>query len=106
MEEEYHKIYNKTTTIRQTRYLIKNIDWNTKKLHLKDTKKDRFIKYWSRLDMQFKHDTAQFYYKVNSLLKYKLRRKIVKGIRHEEEIIMGIQKDKIVLKNSSKNYTI
>ena len=62
----------------------KNIDWNTKKLYLKDTMKESFIKYWSRLDMQSKLDTAQFYKIVNSLLRYKSRGKIVKGIRHEE----------------------
>ena len=82
----------------------KNIDWNTKKLHLKDTMEESFIKYWSKLDMQSKQDTAQFYKIVNSLLRYKSRGKIVKGIRHEEEIIMGIQRDKIVKQFFEKLY--
>ena len=66
--------------------------------------KESFIKYWSKLDMQSKQDTAQFYKIVNSLLRYKSRGKIVKGIRHEEEIIMGIQKDKIVKQFFEKLY--
>ena len=82
----------------------KNIDWNTKKLHLKDTMKESLIKYWSKLDMQSKQDTAQFYKIVNSQLRYKSRGKIVKEIRHEEEIIMGIQKDKIVKQFFEKLY--
>ena len=54
--------------------------------------------------MQSKQDTAQFYKIVNSLLRYKSRGKIVKGIRHKEEIIMGIQKDKIVKQFFKKLY--
>ena len=54
--------------------------------------------------MQSKQDTAQFYKIVNSLLRYKSRGKIVKGIRNEEEIIMGILKDKIVKQFFEKLY--
>ena len=54
--------------------------------------------------MQSKQDTAQFYKKVNSLLRYKSRGKIVKEIRHEEEIIMGILNDKIVKQFFEKLY--
>ena len=65
---------------------------------------ERKLKYWSKLDMQSKRDTAQFYEIVNSLLRYKSIEKIVKGIRHKEEIIMGIQKDKIVQQFFEKLY--
>ena len=54
--------------------------------------------------MQSKQDTAQFYKIVNSLLRYKSKGKIVKGIRHEEEIIIGILKDKIIKQFFKKLY--
>ena len=74
MGEEYHKTYNKLLQ-EANKIFDKNIDWNAKKLHLKDTMKESFIKYWSTLDMQSKQDTVQFYKIVNSLLRYKSRRK-------------------------------
>ena len=92
LQQEANKIFDK------------NIDWNTKKLHLNDTMKESFIKYLSKLNMKSKQDTAQFYKIVNSLLRYKSKGKIVKGIRHEEEIIMAIQKNKIVKQFFEKLY--
>ena len=46
LQQEANKIFDK------------NIYWNTMKLHLKDTINESFIKYWSKLDMQSKQDTA------------------------------------------------
>ena len=58
----------------------------------------------TRYAIQTRYSTILFFLKVNSLLRYKSRGKIVKGIRHEEEIIMGILKDKIVKQFFEKLY--
>ena len=51
------------------------------------------------LDLQRTSDASKFYQIINSLLKYKVRGKIVKGIKEGEEILL--RRDK---RNKRKQY--
>ena len=62
-----------------------NIDWSSKQIQIKEALSESFKRYVSGLDLKRRQDTSQFYKIINSLLKYKVRGKIVKGIKCNEE---------------------
>ena len=80
----------------------KNINWSLKQIQIKDTFSESFKKYIPCLDLKRKSDITQFYKIINSLLKYKSRGKIIKGIKCNEEIIIENKKNylKISLNDS------
>ena len=74
-----------------------NIDWSSKQIQIKEALSESFKRYVSGLDLKRRQDTSQFYKIINSLLKYKVRGKIVKGIKCNEEIV--IESKKRLVKN-------
>ena len=82
----------------------KNINWSSKQIQIKDTLSESFKKYVSCLDLKRKSDITQFYKIINSLLKYKSRGKIIKGIKWNEEIVIE-NKKKLVEKLFKQLYS-
>ena len=72
------------------------IDWESKKIHIKDALQSSFKEYVANLDLKSKHDATSFYKIINSLIRYKARGKIAKGIRQDDSIILEEQKRIIV----------
>ena len=65
-----------------------NIQWETKQIQLKDAWKESFKEYVANLDLKYKLDSSKFYKIINSLLRYKMRGTIVKGIEKEGKIMI------------------
>ena len=90
-----------------------NIEWETKQIQIKDAWRDSFKNYVLNLDLQRTQDTSKFYNIINSLIKYKRKGKIVKGIKQNQEIIIGNEKKEKIInyfkqlyKGPINNFTI
>ena len=55
--------------------------WETKQIKLRDTMKESFREYILNLNLQRKNEIMKFYKIINSIIKYKTKGKIVKGIK-------------------------
>ena len=75
----------------------KGIKWEMKQIHLGDACKENFKNYTKNLNLQCTKDSAKFYKIINSLIKYKIRGKITKGITQGNEIMVGKEKNEIII---------
>ena len=74
------------------------MDWNQKDIILNDLRKTEFINYAKTLDINIHADKERFYRILNSIVKYKSKGKIVKGIKIEDTIIYGRERDMYIKK--------
>ena len=102
---------NKTRTIFQNRIKIRpvisiqskanqifreNIDWMEKELKLSDLRREDFKQFMVNLNENNNRDVKKFYQQLNAVVKYRTKGKIVKGIKIEDTIIYGKEKDRII----------
>ena len=71
-------------------------DWNLKEMNLKTLWNESFREYVRNLDLWRTKDSAKFYKIIQSIIKYKGRGKLVKGINKDGIIIYGKFRDKYV----------
>ena len=98
------KIWQKKLTIRPTikiqecaNQILKVNSWENAIIDLKAALSLNFQDYVKDLDLWRTKDSARFYRIVNSLLKYKIKGKIVKGIQEGDVVLLGKEKrDRIV----------
>ena len=74
-----------------------DIKWKKKQINLRDACKESFKKYTQNLDLQCTQDTSKFYKIINSLIRYKTRGKIAKGITQGDEIRLGEEKNEVII---------
>ena len=72
--------------------ILKLKSWEDARIDIKADLSKSFQEYVKDLDLWWIKDSAKFYKIINSLLKYKVRGKIVKGIWDGDEILFGKQK--------------
>ena len=72
--------------------LKENMNWDQKDIILNDLRKTEFINYAKNLDINAKADKENFYKILNSIIKYKTKGKIVKGIKINDTYIYGKEK--------------
>ena len=75
-----------------------DMDWSQKDIILNDLRKTEFINYAKTLDINIHADKERFYRILNSIVKYKSKGKIVKGIKIEDTIIYGRERDMYIKK--------
>ena len=105
------KLYSKTT-IRPTvkiqqrinNILEAKIPFENKQINIRTAWSDGFKSFVKGLDMSRKQDISKFYKIVNSLIKYKEKGKIVKGIREDNKIIYQGEMTKIIVNYFSNLY--
>ena len=91
MQDEANKIFNK------------NWEWESKNIWLKTLANEYFKEYVRNLDLWRNQDISKFYKILNSLLKYKHKGKLVKGIKQEDgSVVYGSLKNQIVKEYFSK----
>ena len=93
LQQEANKIFREETK------------WETKQIKLRDTMKKSFGEYVLNLDLQRKNEITKFYKIINSIIKYKTKGKIVKGIKWDEEIILDKKKKQIIIKYYEQIYS-
>ena len=76
-----------------------NNNWNERNIKLNDIRKNGFINYMKNLNIYWRQDKRSFYNILNSVIKYIMRGKIIKGIKADDTILYGKEKDKFI-----KNY--
>ena len=76
--------------------LKENMNWDQKDIILNDLRKTEFINYVKNLDINAKADKENFYKILNSIIKYKTKGKIVKGIKINDTYIYGKEKDQYI----------
>ena len=81
--------------------IAENWNWSEKLLKIRDLTKADFKEYMKKLDLSLYEDSQSFYKILNSIVRYRNKGKIVRGIRLGEEIIFGQQKDKIIINQCS-----
>ena len=87
------KIQNKANAIFKNK-----TNWEDKELKLKDLRSTEFKEFIKSIDMNNLIDKRTFYKMMNSLLKYKIKGKIIKGIMIKDTIVYGTDK-KTIIKN-------
>ena len=90
------KIQNKANAIFKNK-----TNWEDKELKLKDLRSTEFKEFIKSIDMNNRIDKRTFYKMMNSLLKYKIKGKIIKGIMIKDTIVYGTDK-KTIIKNYFK----
>ena len=96
----------KTTFYRPTVKLQANInkiyeasnDWDQKLISIKDACSESFRQYVKKLDIFRTIEATKFYRIVNSLIKYKPKVKLVKGIDKDNQIVFGEERNRIIKK--------
>ena len=81
---------------RSTTMLKENTKWELQVTKLIDLRKEDFINTMKTLNMNSKVDRSRFHNTLNWIFKFKVKGKIVKGIKTEEGIIHGREKDKLI----------
>ena len=81
---------------RSTKILKENTKWELKVTKLNDLRKEDFINTIKTLNMNSKVDRSRFHNTLNWIFKFKVKGKIAKGIKTEEGIIHGREKDKLI----------
>ena len=81
---------------RSTKILKENTKWELKVTKLNDLRKEDFINTIKTLNMNSKVDRSRFHNTLNWIFKFKVKEKISKGIKTEEGIIHGKEKDKLI----------
>ena len=75
-----------------------NIDWWEKDIKLKDLRNSEFIKFMKGLNLNCKAIKRLFFSMMNSILKYKIKGKIVKCIKVDNTIKYG-EANVLIIKN-------
>ena len=78
--------------------------WNDKTIKLNDLRRSGFIEYMKNLDISLKTDKKIFYNILNSVIKYKAKGKLVRGIKWGDTILYGREKDTFVKNHYEKLY--
>ena len=71
-------------------------DWEKKKIDIKTACTESFRVFVKNLDVYRRTDSSKFYKVVNALIKYKPRSKLIKGIRTDNCIEVGVEKNYII----------
>ena len=87
------KMQSKANTI-----FREKIRWKDKAVKLNDLRKTEFKEFMKTLDLSCKEDKKWFYLMMNSIVRYKTKGKITKGIKQGDIITYGEQRD-ILIKN-------
>ena len=82
------KLQNKANDI-----INENTNWIYKNIKLSDLGRNDFIEYVSYLNMNNKEDKKRFYKRLNSIIKYKVKGRLVRGITSEDKILYGKWRD-------------
>jgi hypothetical protein len=85
-----------TIKIQEKTSIIFKVNWDNAEIKLKEARRDDFQDYIRNLDLYRTQDSRKFNRIMNSLLKYKSRQKIVRGIATDDEILYCQQKRKKV----------
>ena len=81
-----------------------NIKWETKQIQLKDAWKESFKENVANLYLKYKLDSSKFNKIINSLLRYKTRGTIIKGIEKEGKIMIGNTMTQIIKEYFEQHY--
>jgi hypothetical protein len=73
-----------------------NEEWSQKEISIKAACWDSFKAYIKNLDTTQQEDSSKFYRIINSLINYKVRGNIAKGVSNDNEVIRGWEMDKVV----------
>ena len=82
------KLQNKANDI-----INENTNWIDKNIKLSDLRRKDFIEYVSYLNMNNKEDKKRFFKILNSIIKYKVKGRLVRGITSEDKILYGKWRD-------------
>ena len=72
------------------------MNWDQKDIILNDLRRTEFINYAKNLDISIKADKESFYRILNSIIKYKIKGKLVKGVKVGDTNIYGREKDQYI----------
>ena len=81
-----------------------NIGWMEKHIKLSYMRKEGFKEFLKNLNLECKNDKKTFFNIMNRLIRYKEKSKIVKGIKTEELILYGTEKDALIKSYFEKLY--
>ena len=84
LQKQANKIFNK------------KYNWESKEINLRTLRNENFKEYIKNLDLWKTNDASKFYKIINSLIKYKNKGKLVKGIKDKEVIVYGKPCNEIV----------
>ena len=85
LQKQANKIFNK------------EYNWESKEINLRTLRNENFKEYIKNLDLWKTNDASKFYKIINSLIKYKNKGKLVKGIKNKEAIVYGKPCNEIVI---------